>query len=900
MLLAMLLSALGAWVDPMIGTEATGHTFPGPCRPFGLVQPSPDTGNGNWDHCSGYVGTDRRIHRFSQTHLNGTGNTSLGDVALMPFVGDATGETDFSAAFEKRDEHAELGLYRVTLANGIRVEIAAGVRLARYRIAFPANRPAGLLLDFPYGLYREASGLRLLSRECRVEKVSDSRLCGRTVSDVWATRRIYSVVDFSRAADSLEVLRGGKGPRYVARFAPGSTVEVAVALSSRSAEGAGRNFDAECARTFDELVAETKAAWEDYLVRLPCPFDDEAGRRSFYTALYHLCIQPNLISDVGEVPRYSTFSLWDTFRSAHPLYERLVPELVPAFVNSLLAHYDEYGFLPRWELWGRETNCMIGNHAVPVVVDACLHGFSGIDVEKAYAAVKATLTTDGREKFGVGVYPPRIDWDVYDRFGYYPFDLIARESVSRTLECSYDDARAAALARHLGKDADAAFFERRSWNFTNLFDRTTLCFRGKDSRGNWREPFVPARAHADPDFTEGSALQYSWHVLHRPEWLVGAMGGKAAFEARLDAFFAGSLYPGVPRKFNHDITGLIGDYSHGNEPCHHVPGLYRLVDRPDKEAAVRRKIERELYRPAPDGLCGNDDCGQMSAWYLRSVTEGTDRGLVVGAEQASSRVVAFDGLRPGPSSVVWAWSPAEDPGVRAADRRFFDCMAECKPLGEGDAQTLLVVGSAGAFAEVSVKTARALAYGVVDLSPHSIAKLPGERAYVVASAISNCLTVVDASKAPLDPSKQVSRKYPLLDAHGVEWDARRQCLWALGRTNLVAYAWRQGTLVETRSYDIRPVGGHAGHDLIPDGTGRYLVTTGGSLMRFDPDAGAFELLRREKELKSVSPSTDRGLLIGKTREVWWTDRAIVERGGVRYEVGPFPGTKFYKFRWLKR
>ena len=619
---ALLLAALGVWVDPMIGTEATGHAFPGPCRPFGLVQPSPDTGNGNWDHCAGYVGTDRRICRFSQTHLNGTGNTSLGDVAIMPFVGTPAADADFSAAYAKRDEHAELGLYRVTLENGIRVEIAAGVRLARYRITYPEGVSAGLLLDFPYGLYREKASLRLLSRDCRVEKVSDSRLCGRNVSDVWATRRIGYVVDFGRPAESLEVLPGGKGPRYVARFAPGSTVEIAIALSSRSTEGAQRNFDAEAGRSFDELVAETKSAWEGYLARLSCPFGDDEGRRSFYTAVYHLCIQPNLISDVGEKPRYSTFSLWDTFRSAHPLYERLVPEKVPDFVNSLLAHYDEYGFLPRWELWGRETNCMIGNHAVPVVVDACLHGFAGIDVEKAYAAVKATLTTDGREKFGVGVYPPRIDWDVYDRFGYYPFDLISRESVSRTLECCLDDARAAEFARALGKREDAAFFERRSWNFTNLFDRATLCFRGKDSKGRWREPFVPARAHADPDFTEGSALQYSWHVLHRPEWLVEAMGGKAAFEARLDSFFAGTLYPGVSRNYSHDITGLIGDYSHGNEPCHHVPGLYRLAGRADKEAAMRQRIVRELYRPRPDGLCGNDDCGQMSAWYLQSVLEG--------------------------------------------------------------------------------------------------------------------------------------------------------------------------------------------------------------------------------------------------------------------------------------
>ena len=229
-MLALLLSVLGAWVDPMIGTEATGHASPGPCRPFGLVQPSPDTGNGNWDHCAGYVGTDRRIRRFSQTHLNGTGNTSLGDVAIMPFVGKPPADGDFSAAYEKRDEHAELGYYRV--------EIAVGVRLARYRITFPEGRPGGLLLDFPYGLYREPESEVLLTRACRVEKVSDRRLRGQNVSDVWTTRRIGYVVDFDRAADSLEVLAMRKGPQYAATFSGGGTVEVAIALSSRSTDGA--------------------------------------------------------------------------------------------------------------------------------------------------------------------------------------------------------------------------------------------------------------------------------------------------------------------------------------------------------------------------------------------------------------------------------------------------------------------------------------------------------------------------------------------------------------------------------------------------------------------------------------------------------------------------------------
>ena len=623
-------AAVEEFVDPMIGTEGGAHTFPGPCRPFGLVQPSPDTGTEAGKYCSGYDGGDRMIRRFSQTHLNGTGNTSMGDVGIMPFLGERPSfdpqgeEVDCALAFRKENEHAELGYYCVTFDNGIRVEIASGLRVARYRITFPDGKAGGVFLDFPYGLTRSPRDLLLLSRDCRVEKVSNRRLKGRNISDVWANRLIGSVVEFDRAADALEPLPGWK--RWVATFGKGGTVELAIALSARSTEGAERNLSAEADESFDAAVAETKRLWAGYLSRLPCPEATDERRRVHSTAIYHLCIQPNLISDAGEPARYSTFSLWDTFRSAHPLYEKLVPELVPAFVNSLLEHYDRYGFMPRWELWGRETCCMIGNHAVPVVVDACLHGFRGIDVEKAYRAVKATLTTDGRANFGIGVYPPRIDWDVYDRFGYYPFDLIGRESVSRTLECCSDDARAAEFARHLGKTEDAAFFERRSWNFTNLFDRTTCCFRGKDSRGRWREPFLPVVTGSTPDYTEATALQYAWHVLHRPEWLVTAMGGAAAFEKRLDDFFAGTLHPEQRRGYFGDISGLIGDYAHGNEPCHHVPYLYRLVGRGDKTDAMLRRIRTELYHEGPAGLCGMDDCGQMSAWYLTAGIDLYGRG----------------------------------------------------------------------------------------------------------------------------------------------------------------------------------------------------------------------------------------------------------------------------------
>jgi len=587
-------------VDPFVGTAGTGHTFPGPCRPFGLVQPSPETGNASWKYCSGYNHDDTKIRCFAQTHLNGTGQASLGDIAVMPVVADAT----------KRNERASLGCYSVEFAGGVRVEIAAGVRVARYRFTFPKGAPAQIRFDFTHGLYRDAHHTAFLAKTASVERVSNRLIRSFHHSDIWAPRDIASVCRFDR--DFASFADG------VAIFADGGVIELEIALSTRSVAGAERNLAAEGGVPFERMVEETRAAWRVILKRM----DDGAPRSSpptrndltsFATAVYHLCIQPNVISDAGEPVRYSTFSLWDTFRSAHPLYEKLVPERVPDFVNSLLDHFERHGYLPRWELWGRETNCMIGDHAVQVIVDAWQHGFKGFDAERAYRAVRETLTTNKR-RWTPGYYPPREERDLWDRYGYFPYDLVKSESVSRTLESAHDDYRAYEFAKGLGRAEDAAFFLKRSWNFTNLFDRATKCFRPKDSKGRFLEPF--SSAALSPHFVEGSPLQYMWYVPHRTDWLIAAMGGKEEFEARLDAFFAGTLCPDEPRGTSADVTGLIGDYAHGNEPCHHVVDLYRLVGRDDKADALVRRISREFYRPTPDGLSGNDDCGQMSAWYL--------------------------------------------------------------------------------------------------------------------------------------------------------------------------------------------------------------------------------------------------------------------------------------------
>lgn len=610
------------YVDPMIGTIGTGHVFPGPCRPFGLVQPSPDTGNASWEYCSGYCGEDREIRRFSQTHLNGTGRGSLGDVGILPFSCDATNDPrTVTLPFVKAQEHATLGKYEVTATDGTRVEIAAGTRVAHYRITFAPGKTGELVLDFPYGLYSSPRYEHLLTKSCQVNHPAPTVFEGFNHSEVWGPRDIGYVLELSVPPSSCRRLdQTGKdlGPQYLVEFAPDTMLEIRIAISAKSIDGARKNLASERDTNFDARVAETKAVWLPYLQKLDLDGHDTDLRKGLITAMYHLCQQPNIISDVGETPRYSTFSLWDTFRDAHPLYEQFVPEMVPLFINSLLAHYREWGYLPRWELWGRETNCMIGSHAVPVVADAIEHGFTGFDVEEAYAAIKATLTKEERPGAGK-TSAVRTDWGVYDKYGYYPFDLIGWENVSRTLECSYDDFRAAKLARKLGKTEDADFFEQRSWNFTNLWDSASLTFRGKDSKGNWYNPCEPANYASSHNYTEGTPLQYSWYVMHRPEWLINAMGGKEAFEQRLDAYFAGTLYPDVARNYIRDITGLVGDYAHGNEPSHHVTSFYRLLGKPEKAEALEKRIINDFYKPLPDGLCGNDDCGQMSAWLIRTV-----------------------------------------------------------------------------------------------------------------------------------------------------------------------------------------------------------------------------------------------------------------------------------------
>lgn len=641
---------LTQYVNPFIGCADNGHTFPGACVPFGLVQASPDTGNCTWQYCSGYMYHDEKIWGFSQTHLNGTGCPDLGDVQLQPFTGAAERE-NYHSAYKKETQKAKPGYFAVTLEDfGVDVELTASPRVAFHRYTYRNPAPARLLVDLQYGIVSGPGALRdhILASDVTTE--DRFTITGHNQARAWVTRHYYYVVKFDHpyaAITQLAAQPGEKAPRYVLDFdlKPGETLQVKVALSTVSVDGAKKNLAAEIPGwDFAAVHKRAKAAWNGLLARADVQGTQDQ-KENFYTSLYHLFIQPNNIADVDGQYRgaddkvltapdktyYSTLSLWDTYRAAHPLYTILTPERVDGFINTMVAHQKAQGYVPIWTLWGKENHCMIANHSVPVIADAYLKGFRGFDAEAAFQGVKTSLTANH----------PKSDWDVYAKYGYLPFDIIKGESVSRTLEYVYDDYCAAQLAQALGKVEDAAFFAKRAENYKNIFDPETTFMRGRDSKGNWRTPFDPMKLNhgenSGYDYTEGNAWQYTWHVQHDPESLVNLMGGQAATSEKLSTLFAlESKVEGAG--FVLDVSGLIGQYAHGNEPSHHVAYLFNYTDKPWKTQELVREIVDTEYKNKPDGLCGNDDCGQMSAWYLFSAmgfypVNPCNDGYVFGAPQ---------------------------------------------------------------------------------------------------------------------------------------------------------------------------------------------------------------------------------------------------------------------------
>lgn len=655
--------------EVFVGTEGMGNVTPAATVPFGMVQAGPDTSAvaGEYEfgkrHCGGYQHSDGWLWRFSQTHVSGMGVPAGGNIALLPMLRDQAGE---SVAMDKGSEVGEPGYYAVRLSNGIRCEVTASERTAVYRFTFPKAAEAELLFDVDWALMAPDDGRDdVFSRTVRAGVCrfpSPTGVSGYQHLKCYVEYMVRFEAEFSSPVISRRQLRESDGLRGdVWRLGFGKladdVLEVRVALSFSSSAGARRNLAAERA-SFDATRKAAATKWNDWFGRLRFGGLDARTAASLRAAQYHLALQPNLRSDVGENVRYMNFSLWDTFRAAHPLYTILAPERVDDFVNSLLDEFDSRGYLPILSLFGRDTHCMIGHHSAPVIVDAYLKGFRGFDAKRALKAMNESYRVDHVPESTACWGFLKEDWELLDRFGYYPFDLtrtrfrdrlLCGETVSRTLECAYDDSCVARLAAALGAAGDAAFFAKRAGYWRNVFDSSVGFVRGKDSHGRWRESFNPATIgygpFADRDFTEGNSYQYSWHVMQDVEGLVAALGGKAAAGEKLDILFRTEAGHTEDDR-SYDVTGLIGQYAHGNEVSHHIAYLYAYTDRPWRAAEVIRQIFDTQYAPRPDGLCGNDDCGQMSAWYLFAAlgfypVDPCGGNYVIGAPQVPTAEIAL-------------------------------------------------------------------------------------------------------------------------------------------------------------------------------------------------------------------------------------------------------------------
>lgn len=617
------------YVNPFIGAADNGHTFPGACCPFGMIQTSPVTGAVGWRYCSEYVYEDSIIWGFTQTHLNGTGCMDLGDVLVMPVNGKRQRQWDeYRSGFSKTTEKATPGYYTVTLDEpNVTAELTATTHTALHRYTFHQADSASLLIDLQHGPAWRDEQYHSQVSFCETNWENDSTLTGHVINKVWVNQVYYFAMKFNRpviASSELPMAATEKGKRIIATFdmKPEDQLLMKVALSTTGVEGAKANLAAELnGWDFEAVRQAAKTEWNSYLSRIDVEGTTDE-KTNFYTSFYHALIQPNEISDIDGKYRnakdeivqatggkfYSTFSTWDTYRAAHPFYTLMVPERVDGFVNSLVDQCETIGYLPIWGLWGGETFTMIANHSVPIIAEAYAKGFRGFDAERAFNAIKQTQTVS---------HPLKSNWENYTKYGYFPTDLTEAESVSSTLESVYDDYAAADMAKRMGKEEEAAYFAKRADYYKNLFDPSTKFMRPKKADGTWKSPFNPSQVgHSESiggDYTEGNAWQYTWHVQHDVPGLIALFGGEEAFLQKLDSVFTVKL-----ETTQADVTGLIGQYAHGNEPSHHVAYLYTLAGRPERTQELIRQIFDTQYLPKPNGLCGNDDCGQMSAWYMFS------------------------------------------------------------------------------------------------------------------------------------------------------------------------------------------------------------------------------------------------------------------------------------------
>jgi len=593
---------LARYVNPFIGTGGHGHTFPGAIVPFGMVQLSPDTRLTGWDSCSGYHYSDSIIYGFSHTHLSGTGIPDYGDILLLPTV-DSGRQT---ARFQHRNETASPGYYSVKLDDGnILVELTATARVGMHRYTFPSTQSANIILDLAHRDKVIDSGFRVTGRNSVV---------GWRRSQAWARDQVvYFALEFSQPFTEFTEDNLKKVFRFdVLRGAP---LLVKVGLSAVDIDGALRNLHTELSHwDFDKVKSDAAVAWKRELNKISVSGGSESQLTNFYTSLYHAISAPNIFMDVDgryrgrdfkihkadDFTNYTVFSLWDTFRAAHPLYTIIDQKRTRDFIKTFLAQYEQGGRLPVWELAANETDTMIGYHAVSVIADAAAKGIGGFDLEKAFAAMKHSAEL---RHYGLGAYIDQGFISTEDE----------RESVSKVLEYAYDDWCIAQVARLLGKTADYERYMTRAQSYRNVFDRVSGFMRPR-SNGNWVEPFDPREVTFA--FTEANSWQYTFFAPHDIGGLVDLMGGRRQFTGKLDRLFGAEAR--TTGREQADITGLIGQYAHGNEPSHHMAYLYNYVGQPWKTQMRVREIMDQFYQAEPDGLIGNEDCGQMSAWYVLS------------------------------------------------------------------------------------------------------------------------------------------------------------------------------------------------------------------------------------------------------------------------------------------
>ena len=625
---------LVSYVNPFIGTGGHGHTYPGATMPFGMMQLSPDTRLDGWDGCSGYHYSDAYIYGFSHTHLSGTGVSDYGDILLMPtnkiaFNNGSDGKEGYRSHFSHDQEIAEPGYYSVHLDDtDIDVELTVSERSGKHQYTFAKGDKQIIILDLEH---------RDEVLDSKLQINSNTEVSGYRHSKAWATdQRLFFDMLFSKPFTKVTFLEGKKeGKKVKAAFefdtSTGNMIEVTVGISAVDEEGAMQNWNSEIGgKSFEEVKMIAQNTWEKQLDKIVVESEDFDYKTNFYSALYHTMIAPNIYQDVDgryrgmdlkiheskEHTHYTVFSLWDTYRAAHPLYTIIEQDRTNDFIRTFIKKYENGGIMPIWDLSAGYTGCMIGYHAVPVIADAYLKGIRDYDVSKAFEAMKHSAT---RDKLGL---------DSYKDFGFIPVEKES-ESVSKTLEYAYDDWTIAQMAKSLNKDEDYKSYTERAQHYKNVFDPQSQFMRGR-FRNTWFAPFDPYEVNFN--YTEANAWQYSFYVPQDVSGFIKLLGGKDKLENQLDKLFVAE--DKTSGRHQVDITGLIGQYAHGNEPSHHMTYLYNFVNKPHKTQEKIRQILTELYTNEPDGISGNEDCGQMSAWYILSsmgfysVTPGSNEYII--------------------------------------------------------------------------------------------------------------------------------------------------------------------------------------------------------------------------------------------------------------------------------